>query len=142
MTDSQQGGTGLARARRSWPSPASTRDRSGSAGLTAGGCALLVFVSQECPTSALALRNLGPLCRAWQQAGLTCTAVFEDPLEVAIRVARRLRLDRPGGRRRQPPYETSRAYRLCLGADDGPGRPGRDAGRAPVVGWDQPALPR
>ena len=29
------------------------------AGLTAGGCALLVFVSEECPTSAMALRRLG-----------------------------------------------------------------------------------
>ena len=35
------------------------------AGLTAGGCALLVFVSEHCPTSALALRLLGPLCPAW-----------------------------------------------------------------------------
>jgi hypothetical protein len=35
------------------------------AGLTAGGAALLVFVSEECPTSALALRRLGPLCQAW-----------------------------------------------------------------------------
>src|SRR5262249_59198160 len=60
------------------------------AGLTVGGCALLLFVSEECPTSAMALRRLGPLCRAWEEAGLTSTAVFEDPLEVAVRVARRL----------------------------------------------------
>ena len=60
------------------------------AGLTAGGCALLLFVSEECPTSAMALRRLGPLCQAWQEAGLSSTAVFEDPLEVAVRVARRL----------------------------------------------------
>ena len=38
-------------------------------GLTAGGGALLVFVSEHCPTSALALRRLGPLCQAWAQAG-------------------------------------------------------------------------
>src|SRR5579859_3273506 len=37
----------------------------GIAGLTAGGAALLVFVSEHCPTSALALRRLGPLCPAW-----------------------------------------------------------------------------
>src|SRR5262249_4098457 len=43
--------------------------------LTAGGAALLVFVSEECPTSAMALRNLGPLCRGWEQAGLSVTAV-------------------------------------------------------------------
>ncbi|MGH3259713.1 MAG: hypothetical protein ACRDOU_30675, partial [Streptosporangiaceae bacterium] len=54
------------------------------AGLAAGGGALLLFVSEECPTSAMALRRLGPLCGAWQEAGLTATAVFEDPLEVAV----------------------------------------------------------
>ena len=57
--------------------------------LTQGGCALLLFVNEECPTSALAMRELGPLCEGWKNAGLSCTAVFEDPLEVAIRVARR-----------------------------------------------------
>src|SRR6266568_2715693 len=60
------------------------------AGLTAGGCALLVFVSEHCPTSALALRLLGPLCPAWERAGLAAIAIFEDPLDVAIRTARRL----------------------------------------------------
>ena len=39
------------------------------AGLTAGGCALVVFVSEECPTSAMALRRLGPLCPAWRRPG-------------------------------------------------------------------------
>ena len=29
--------------------------------LTAGGCALLLFVNEDCPTSAMALRRLGPL---------------------------------------------------------------------------------
>ncbi len=81
------------------------------AGLTAGGAALLLFVSEECPTSAMALRRLGPLCRAWQEAGLTATAVFEDPLEVAVRVARRLGW--AGGiAAEDPPYEASHAYRL------------------------------
>jgi hypothetical protein len=60
------------------------------AGLAAGGGALLLFACEECLTSAMALRRLGPLSGAWQQAGLTATAVFEDPLEVAVRVARRL----------------------------------------------------
>jgi hypothetical protein len=81
------------------------------AGLTAGGCALLLFVNEDCPTSAMALRRLGPLCRAWQEAGLTATAVFEDPLEVAVRVARRLGWT-GGVAAEEPPYETSRAYRL------------------------------
>ncbi|MGH3194964.1 MAG: hypothetical protein ACRDNT_03320, partial [Streptosporangiaceae bacterium] len=42
-------------------------------GLAAGGGALLLFVCEECPTSAMALRRLGPLCGAWQEAGLTAT---------------------------------------------------------------------
>jgi hypothetical protein len=80
-------------------------------GLTASGCALLVFVSEECPTSAMTLRRLGPLCRDWQEAGLTATAVFEDPLEVAVRVARRLGWT-GGVASEDPPYEASRAYQL------------------------------
>src|SRR5256886_16547844 len=80
-------------------------------GLTAGGCALLLFVNEDCPTSAMAMRRLGPLCRAWQEAGLTASAVFEDPLEVAVRVARRLGWA-GGVVSEDPPYETSRAYQL------------------------------
>jgi hypothetical protein len=108
------------------------------AGLTTSGCALLLFVSEECPTSAMALRNLGPLCRAWEEAGLTSTAVFEDPLDVAVRVARRVGWT---GRvvSEEPPYETSRAYQLvsvptAILVD----RAGMLAGT--VTGWDQPAL--
>ena len=108
------------------------------AGLTAGGCALLVFVSEECPTSAMALRRLGPLCPAWAEAGLSAVAVFEDPLEVAVRVSRRLGW---AGQvvAEDPPVETSRAYGLVSVPTavliDGDGR---IAGR--VTGWDQPAL--
>jgi hypothetical protein len=106
--------------------------------LTARGCALLVFVSQECPTSALALRNLGPLCRSWEQAGIIATAVFEDPLEVAIRVARRLGW---AGRvvSQAPPYETSRAYGL-LSVPTTVLVDRAGIVTAAVVGWDQPAL--
>jgi AhpC/TSA family len=108
------------------------------AGLTAGGCALLLFVSEECPTSAMALRRLGPLCGSWQEAGLTATAVFEDPLEVAVRVARRLGWP-AGVTSEDPPYETSRAYRLvsvptAVLVD----RAGTIAGS--VTGWDHAAL--
>jgi AhpC/TSA family len=106
--------------------------------LTAGGCALLLFVNEDCPTSAMALRRLGSLCRAWQEAGLTAVAVFEDPLEVAVRVARRLGWT---GRvaSQDPPYETSRAYQLvsvptAVLAD----RAGTIAGT--VTGWDRAAL--
>src|ERR1700755_1527584 len=75
------------------------------AGLNARGCALLLFVSEECPTSAMALRRLGPLCGAWQEAGLTATAVFEDPLEVAVRGARRLGWEGGGGAGEPPDRE-------------------------------------
>jgi hypothetical protein len=106
--------------------------------LTSGGGALLLFVSEECPTSAMALRRLGPLCPAWQEAGLSATAVFEDPLEVAVRVARRLGWA-GGVASEDPPYETSRAYRLvsvptAVLVD----RAGTIAGT--VTGWDRAAL--
>jgi hypothetical protein len=106
--------------------------------LTSGGAALLLFVAEECPTSALALRRLGPLCRTWAAAGLRAAAVFEDPLEVAVRVARRLGWT---GQvfAEDPPYQTSRAYGLVSVPTavliDG------DASIAgSAVGWDQPAL--
>src|SRR5215470_14403180 len=108
------------------------------ADLTAGGGALLLFVSEECPTSAMALRRLGPLCGAWQEAGLTATAVFEDPLEVAVRVARRLGWP-AGVAAEDPPYQASRDYRLvavptAVLID----RAGMIAGT--VTGWDHAAL--
>ncbi len=106
--------------------------------LTAAGAALLLFVSEECPTSALALRRLGPLCGAWGDAGLRAAAVFEDPLAVAVRVARRLGWD---GQvfAEDPPYLTSAAYGLvsvptAVLVDAA----GTIAGH--VTGWDQPAL--
>ncbi|MBO0806995.1 MAG: redoxin domain-containing protein [Actinobacteria bacterium] len=106
--------------------------------LADGGCALLLFVSEECPTSALALRRLGPLCRDWEAAGLASAAVFEDPLAAAVRVARRLGWT---GRvlSQEPPYPTSRAYGLvsvptAVLVD----RAGTVAGT--VTGWDQPSL--
>ncbi len=107
-------------------------------GLTAGGCALLLFVNEDCPTSAMAMRRLGPLCRAWHEAGLTASAVFEDPLEVAVRVARRLGWA-GGVVSEDPPYETSRAYQLvsvptAVLVD----RAGTIAGS--VTGWDHQAL--
>jgi AhpC/TSA family len=106
--------------------------------LTAGGCALLLFVSEDCPTSGMAMRNLGGLCRAWEEAGLSCTAIYEDPLETGILIAGRVGWT---GRvvSQPPPYQTSRAYGLtsvptAFLID----RTGRIASK--VVGWDQPAL--
>jgi hypothetical protein len=106
--------------------------------LTARGPALLLFVSQECPTCAMTLRNLGPLRDGWERAGLTCTAIFEDPLEIAVRTARRLGWS---GRvaAQALPFPASRSYRLiavptAVLVD----RAGTIAGT--VIGWDQPAL--
>jgi len=108
------------------------------AGLTSGGCALLVFVSEECPTSAMALRRLGPLCRDWREAGLTAIAVFEDPLEIAVRVARRLGWAGEVASQ-DPPYETSRSYRLVsVPTTVLVDRAGAIAGT--VTGWDHAAL--
>ena len=108
------------------------------AGLTAGGCALLVFVSEHCPTSALALRRLGPLCPAWARAGLTAIAIFEDPLDVAIRTARRLGWAGQVAAQ-EPPYPASRDYRLStVPTAVLVGRGGLLGGS--VAGWDQRAL--
>jgi hypothetical protein len=138
MTGSQHG-----RAGTQFPAPPLTVRGPGPGevtidGLTADGAALLLFVSEECPTSAMALRRLGPLCRAWQEAGLSAVAVFEDPLEVAVRVARRLGWT---GRvaAEDPPYETSRAYQLVsVPTAVLVGRAGTIAGS--VTGWDHRAL--
>jgi hypothetical protein len=84
------------------------------------------------------MRKLGPLCQEWERAGVSCTAVFEDPLEVAIRVARRCGwtgqvVSEP------PPYQTSRAYGLVsVPAAFLIDRDGQIA--ASVTGWDHPAI--
>jgi hypothetical protein len=107
-------------------------------GLTAGGCALLVFVSEHCPTSALALRRLGPLCAAWAHAGLTAIAIFEDPLDVAIRTARRLGWTGQVAAQ-EPPYPASRAYRVAtVPTAVLVGRDGLIAGA--VAGWHRRAV--
>ena len=107
-------------------------------GLTADGGALLVFVSEHCPTSALALRRLGPLCQAWAQAGLAAIAIFEDPLDLAIRTARRLGWSGQVAAQ-EPPYPASRAYQVTtVPTAVLVGRGGLVAGT--VTGWDQRAL--
>ena len=59
--------------------------------LVTSGPALLIFASEECPTCALALRRLGRVVVALREAGVGVAVVFEDPLEVAARVAREAR---------------------------------------------------
>src|SRR5258707_3699189 len=82
-------GSGLVGARTGSPAPALdvTGVEPGGVSLsdlTARGAALLVFVFEECPTSAMALRNLGPLCRGLEQAGLAGTGPFPDSPDLGI----------------------------------------------------------
>jgi hypothetical protein len=102
------------------------------------GPALLLFVSEECPTCLLTLRRLAPLVSELTEAGASVAAVFEDPLEVAARVARRTGFD--GVVLAEPsPYEVSRAYALdSLPTAVLVGRDGGQVGR--VVGWDAAGL--
>lgn len=95
----------------SWLHARSAKVKHSLVGLVPGGAALLLFVSEECPTSALARCRLAPLCRRWASAAVQAAAIFEDPLEVAIRVARRLGWT---GHvfAEDPPYQPSRAYGL------------------------------
>ena len=108
------------------------------ADLCDGGSALLLFVSEECPTCVLTLHRLAPVVSELSAAGVRVAAVFEDPLEVAARVARRtefagLVLSEPA------PYEVSQAYSLAsLPTAVLVDRSGAEVGR--VVGWDAAGL--
>jgi peroxiredoxin len=107
-------------------------------GLLADGPAVLLFVTEDCPTCAMTLRRLAAPARALASAGISVAAVFEDPLEVAARTARRagfggIVLSEPA------PYDVSSAYELqsvpttvLIGTD------GRMLRR--VVGWDRESL--
>jgi peroxiredoxin len=110
----------------------------GLAELHADGPALLLFVSEECPTCTLTLRRLGPIVPELTASGLTVAAVFEDPLEVAARVARRTGFG--GTVLSEPaPYEVSGAYELVsLPTIVLVDPTGHQIGR--VVGWDADAL--
>ncbi len=106
--------------------------------LHAGRPLLLLLVSEECPTSALALRRLASLEAGWRDAGLGVAAVFEDPLEVAVRTARGLGWSGTV-LAEDPPFEASRRFGLesvptAVLLDAAGGLAGR------VTGWDQPAL--
>ena len=83
----------------------------GLARLRAAGPVVLVFASEECPTCGLALRRLAPLVDPLRAAGIELVAVFEDPPELAARVARRAGFT--GATLAEPaPYEVSGAYGL------------------------------
>ncbi len=108
------------------------------ADLHADGPALLLFVSEECPTCTLTLRRLSPQMSDLTATGVRVAAVFEDPLEVAARVARRTGFT--GTVLAEPaPYDVSRAYSLhSLPTAVLVDRSGREAGR--VIGWDSDGL--
>ena len=106
--------------------------------LVADGPALLVFVAEECPTSAMTLRRLAEPAKLLHRAGVSVAAVFEDPVEVAARTARRAGfaatvLSEPS------PYPVSAAYELqSVPTTVLVDRAGRQVRR--VVGWDRDGL--
>jgi peroxiredoxin len=106
--------------------------------LIARGPALLVFVSEECPTSGLTLRRLAPVVPALTDAGVSVTAIFADPLDVAARTARRAGF--PGTLLSEPaPYDVSRTYGLqSVPTTVLVDAAGAESGR--VVGWDADGL--
>jgi peroxiredoxin len=118
--------------------PSTTGGSVGLGDLVSSGPALVIFVSEECPTCALALRRLGPIVAPLGEAGVGLAVIFEDPLEIAARVARDARFT--GTVLAEPaPYETSRAYALeSLPTTFLVDRDGSVAGT--VVGWDAGAL--
>jgi peroxiredoxin len=118
--------------------PSTTGGSLGPDELVARGPALLVFAAEECPTCALALRRLAPLVAPLREAGVALAVVFEDPLDVAARVARDARFK--GTVLAEPaPYETSRAYALdSLPTTILLDRDTSVAGT--VVGWDAAGL--
>jgi peroxiredoxin len=100
--------------------------------------ALLVFVSQECPTSMLTMRRLAPALPALHDAGVSVAAVFADPLEVAARTARRVGftatvLSEPS------PYDVSGAFDVQTVPTIVLVDPGRKI-RGRVAGWDADGL--
>ena len=109
-----------------------------SSDLHESGPALLLFVSEECPTCTLTLRRLAPIVPKLTAAGLRVAAVFEDPLEVAARVARRTGFAGPV-LSEPAPYDVSRAYSLeSLPTAVLVDPEGRQSAR--VVGWQADAL--
>ena len=127
--------------RRSVPDfelPSTSGGPVGLADLRAAGPVVLVFASEECPTCAMALRRLAPVVGPLRAAGVVLAAVFEDPPEVAARVARRTGF--AGTTLAEPaPYDVSRAFGLeTLPTTVLVGRAG--VVERTVVGWDADAL--
>ena len=102
------------------------------------GPVLLVFATQDCPTSSLTLRRLAPLVESLSGQGITAGVIFEDELEDAARAARRAGF--PGAVLSEPPpYDVSGAYGLVsVPTTVLIDRDGRIVRR--VVGWDAERL--
>jgi hypothetical protein len=98
----------------------------------------VTFAAEECSTCALALRRLAPAVELLALTGITVVAVFEDPPEVAARVARRAAFG--GAVLSEPsPYRVSRDYEIeSLPTTVLIDREGMLLGRA--VGWDATSL--
>ena len=81
------------------------------ADLTREGPAVLLFVTEECPTCGLTLRRLAAAVAELDSVGVGVAAIFQDSLEVAARKARSTGF--PGTVLSEPePFATSRAYGL------------------------------
>jgi hypothetical protein len=111
--------------------PSTTGGPVALADLLAAGPAVLMFVTDDCPTCELALRRLAA-------AGAEVTAICEAPPAAASRLAARTGF---GGRMlsEPAPYETSRAYGLEAVPTTVAIAPGGDVTET-VVGWDAAAL--
>jgi peroxiredoxin len=106
--------------------------------LTAAGSAVVLFVAEECPTCAMTLRRLSGTARTLARAGVQVAAVFEDPLEVAARTARRTGF--PATVLSEPaPYEVSAAYELQSVPTTLLVDPAGNVIRR-VIGWDRDEL--
>src|SRR6185312_2449988 len=101
------------------------------ADLLAAGSAVVMFVTDDCPTCELALRRLAA-------ADAAVTVVCEAPAAAASRLAARTGFR--GRMLSEPaPYETSRAYGIEAVPTTVAIAPGGDV-TATVVGWDAAAL--
>jgi peroxiredoxin len=110
----------------------------GLADLRTSGPVVLVFVAEGCPTCTLAIRRLAPLTAALREAGVALVAVFEDPPEVAARVARSTGFSSTA-LAEPAPYDVSRAYGLeTLPTTVLVDRAGEEVDRR--VGWDAAGL--
>src|SRR5690348_8809170 len=111
--------------------PSTTGGPVALADLLAAGPAVVMFVTDDCPTCELTLRRLAV-------AAAEVTVVCEAPPAAASRLAARTGF---GGRMlsEPAPYETSRAYGLEAVPTTVAIAPGGDVAET-VVGWDAAAL--